>query len=310
MSQPILNIKDLTKIFDPDVLKKKFCAVDRLSMSFEEGKVTGLLGHNGAGKTTAIRMILGLIRPNSGVIEFRGKPISYKDRRVIGYMPETNRLPQSLTPEEALRSHLNCYPGINVTKELIADTLNKVGLEKHKKKKIKELSKGLGRRIAWALATTHDPDFLILDEPMSGLDPLGRAEFSEWILELRRRNKAILLCMHELEMIDQLCDEVVMLARGRLVYSSHDEGLEDKVTWLLSASGIKRDSLDALTSHLPAPFSRDTIDLAHRFWFKDQQVALRWLKTLSTEGVLIQEFKEDRSLYLNKLLELYKGSAK
>jgi ABC-2 type transport system ATP-binding protein len=310
MTQPILNIKDLTKIFNADVLKKKFCAVDHLSLSFEEGKVTGLLGHNGAGKTTTIRMILGLIRPNSGLIEFRGKPISYMDRRVIGYMPETNRLPQSLTPEEALRSHLNCYAGINVTKELIANTLEKVGLEKHKKKKIKELSKGLGRRIAWALATTHDPDFLILDEPMSGLDPLGRAEFSEWILELRQRNKAILLCMHELEMIDQLCDEVVMLARGRLVYSSHDEGVENRVMWLLSASGISRDSLDALTSHLPACFSRETVDLAHKFWFKDQQVALKWLKTLSTEGVLIQEFKEDHSLYLNKLLALYKGIAK
>jgi ABC-type multidrug transport system ATPase subunit len=145
---------------------------------------------------------------------------------------------------------------------------------------------------------------------MSGLDPLGRAEFSEWILELRQRNKAILLCMHELEMIDQLCDEVVMLARGRLVYSSHDEGVENRVMWLLSASGISRDSLDALTSHLPASFSRETVDLAHKFWFKDQQVALKWLKTLSTEGVLIQEFKEDHSLYLNKLLALYKGIAK
>ncbi len=310
MNEPILVIKDLTKIFNADVLKKKFCAVDSLSLTFEEGKVTGLLGHNGAGKTTTIRMILGLIRPNSGQIEFRGKPISYLDRRIIGYMPETNRLPQSLTPEEALRSHLNCYEGIKVTKELISNTLEKAGLEKHKKKKIKELSKGLGRRVAWTLATTHDPDFLILDEPMSGLDPLGRAEFTEWILQLRQRNKAVLLCMHELEMIDQLCDEVVMLSRGRLIYASHNEEKSERVMWHLSVSGIGRESLENLTGALPAPSLRETQDLSHKLWFKDQQQALKWLKALSSEGVLIQEFKEDHSPYLNRLLAMYKGDAK
>jgi len=310
MTQPILALKSLTKIYNSDVLKKKFCAVDSLSLAFEEGKVTGLLGHNGAGKTTTIRMILGLVRPNVGLIEFRGKPISYSDRRVIGYMPETNRLPQSLTPEEALRSHLSCYPGVKVTKELIANTLEQVGLEKHKTKKIKELSKGLGRRVAWALATTHDPDFLILDEPMSGLDPLGRAEFSQWILQLRKRNKAILLCMHELEMIDQLCDEVVMLSRGRLIYASHNEEKSDRVMWHLCVSGIGLENLEPLISGLPAANYQETLEFAHKFWFKDQHIGLKWLKALSSEGVLIQEFKEDHAPYLNRLLDMYKGDAK
>lgn len=308
MSEPILEIKNITKIFNTDVLKKKFCAVDNLSLSFEEGKVTGLLGHNGAGKTTTIRMILGLVRPNSGSIHFRGKPLTHTERRVIGYMPETNRLPQSLTPEEALRAHLMCYQGVKVTKQLIAETLNKVGLERHKTKKIKELSKGLGRRIAWALATTHNPDFLILDEPMSGLDPLGRAEFGEWILDLRRKNKAILLCIHELELIEKLCDNVVLLNRGKLVYSSKNEQSSQHQLWQLSISGINREALNSLSADLAPAESIVSHDFQHTISLRDQSLAIRWLKCLSTQGVLINEFKHDQSQYLERLLLLYKGA--
>ena len=308
MSESILEIKNLTKIFNTDVLKKKFCAVDNLSLSFEEGKVTGLLGHNGAGKTTTIRMILGLVRPNSGTINFRGQPLTYRERRVIGYMPETNRLPQSLTPEEALKAHLSCYPGIKVTRDLVTETLNRVGLERHKTKKIKELSKGLGRRIAWALATTHDPDFLILDEPMSGLDPLGRAQFGEWILELKRRNKAILLCIHELELIEKLCDNVVLLNGGKLVYSSKDEQSAQHQLWQLSVSGIHREALNSLVADLPPAESILSQEFQHTISLKDQSLAIRWLKCLSTHGVLINEFKHDQSQYLERLLSMYRGA--
>jgi ABC-type multidrug transport system ATPase subunit len=186
--------------------------------------------------------------------------------------------------------------------------LHKVGLERHKTKKIKELSKGLGRRIAWALATTHNPDFLILDEPMSGLDPLGRAEFGEWILDLRRKNKAILLCIHELELIEKLCDDVVLLNAGKLVYSSKNELSSQHQLWQLSISGINREALHSLSADLPPAESIVSNDFQHTISLKDQSLAIRWLKCLSTHGVLINEFKHDQSQYLERLLLLYKGA--
>ena len=162
-------------------------------MSFEvlKGKCTGFLGHNGAGKTTSIKMILGLTNITSGSIEFEGENIKSVSNSNFGYMAETSKLPSHLTCYEALKYHCMLYD-IQDETSLIDEKLKEIELWDHKNKRLSELSKGMGRRISWALATIHKPKLLILDEPFSGLDPKGRILIEKLIVE--EKEKIYLSC--------------------------------------------------------------------------------------------------------------------
>lgn len=220
-----LVINGLSKIFNHDLLKKKQIALDSLNCEFPGGRCTGLLGHNGAGKTTTIRIILGLIRPDAGSVTFEGAPITLAVRRRLGYMPEINKLNGSLTPAEVLDFHLGLMnpEGARTRQErrtTVGRLLEEVGLKGHAKKRIGKLSKGMARRVAWALAVSHKPHLLILDEPSSGLDPLGRRDMMRWIQGEKERGTTIVLCTHELSQVKMLCDELHLLRAGKLVLTS------------------------------------------------------------------------------------------
>ncbi len=135
----ILEIKNLSKRFDKDLFKKSQTVLDSLSCGFPEAQCTGLMGHNGAGKTTTIRTIFGLIRPDAGEVLFRGSPLTLKDKRRIGYMPETNKLPVNLTCEEILLHHLKVFNPTEISprhyKETVKGKLEEIGLWDHRKKK-------------------------------------------------------------------------------------------------------------------------------------------------------------------------------
>ena len=227
---PILKCMNLNKTFKKDLLKKNVTTLNNLSCEFEDKKLTVLLGHNGAGKTTLIKSILGLIKPDSGEIYFKGKKITQSDRAQIGFMPENNWIPSLLTPYETLQFHAKLFPQIIDTKNKVHHLLAKVGLEKHMHKQNKNLSKGMGRRLAWAMASIHEPQLLILDEPYSGLDPVGRQELLDWLSEQYKKNVSILLCTHELHYLPKETDKLVIFNQGKLAYSdtanplpSHDE---------------------------------------------------------------------------------------
>lgn len=222
MSNVCLSVKNVSKIYSSDLLKKSVKAVDDLSFNVREGECTGFLGHNGAGKTTTIKMILGLTKENSGKVLFKNSPIDKETKSKIGYMAEINKLPQHLSCYEALKYHCMLF-GLKNEKELIELKLREVQLWEHKSKKLKDLSKGMGRRISWAMATVHSPELLILDEPFSGLDPKGRILIEKLINKQKSQGISILLCTHEIDAISRICDNFYIINKGKLVFDSQDD---------------------------------------------------------------------------------------
>jgi ABC-2 type transport system ATP-binding protein len=233
MSTAILELQNLNKTFKQDLLKRSHHALKDVSCSFEKGKGTAILGHNGAGKTTTLRTVLGLLHPDSGEILFEGKPIVTEDRRQIGYMPETNKLPGELRSEELLYFHLNLYKPEMKRQEKdqrVEEKLEEVGLlKKHRRAKIHQLSKGLGRRLAWAMASIHQPRLLILDEPFTGMDPLGRNELSEWISSTLKTGRSVLMTTHDLKSAKELCSKMVIFREGEVAYQGDSTLAEEDV---------------------------------------------------------------------------------
>lgn len=219
MDSQFLEVTDVTKTYRAGAFKRKVAALDGLTIAFPLHKCTGLFGHNGAGKTTLIRLIFSISSPSKGHITLDGTEIEQMDRNRIGYMPEVDKTANVLTPWEILLNHCAIFRVEN-PKERATAALRRVGLLASKHKKSRELSKGMGRRLAFAQAVIHEPQFLVLDEPFSGLDPLGRSEMHGWINEQKARETTIILCSHELKEAYALCDEFNIIRKGRLVYST------------------------------------------------------------------------------------------
>ncbi len=322
MSTPILELQNLRKVFDHDLLRKKEVVIDQLSCTFPSGKCTGLFGHNGAGKTTTIRMIFGMIKPDQGQILFNGRPLQLADKQQIGYMPETNKLPAALTPEEILHHQLSIY-GVGrdraERKALVTSSLARVGLANHKTKRIGKLSKGMGRRLAWAQATIHNPSLVILDEPSSGMDPLGRRDMNDWIGELKQRGTSILLCTHDLGAMENLCDEFHILRAGRLVYSTLQAvSGQDKYQvrrsgktpiYQLKVSGLTLDHLAKAKQELQLPTYSDAQQdgLLATIYFDDYGHVAPWLNFFNTRGIVIVSFGAAPALEGQALGELFDG---
>lgn len=217
----ILESEDLRKVYSNDLMKGKQIALAGINCKVHEETLTAICGHNGAGKTTFLRVVLGLTKADQGKVLFRGKKIDKKNRVDIGYMPEVNRNAPTLTPFETLDFQLKLYFRGRLAKpkrfENIKNVLTKVGLWEHRHKKNIALSKGMGRRLGWAQATIHRPSLLILDEPFSGLDPLGRNQLKGWIQEMKKEKVTILLCTHELEVWQKLCEHLIVFNSGKIV---------------------------------------------------------------------------------------------
>lgn len=198
-----------------------------LDLEVRTGEVFGLLGPNGAGKTTLIKSMIGLIQYDKGSINIFGRPsLSADARRRIGYMPEVANYYWYLTPEEllALCGRL-CAMDEAVLKKEIDRVLAVVGLSSHKKRTIRSFSKGMQGRLNIAQALLHDPDLFILDEPFSGLDPLGRIQVRTIVKKLKDSGKTILLSSHELSEAELICDHIAIIRSGRIVRQGAVENL-------------------------------------------------------------------------------------
>lgn len=200
-----IEARELTKEFG-DVV-----AVDRLSFRVETGEVVGLLGANGAGKTTTMKMLLGLLPPTSGDARIAGTRVSDIDRRVMGYVPQGLGLYRDLTVSENLEFHASAY-GVPVP------SLDDEGLGHVADRRVAALSLGLRRRVAFVVARCHDPEVLILDEPTSGVAPLGRSRLWETIHATADSGTAILVSTHYMDEAEE-CDRVVLMANGSEVAS-------------------------------------------------------------------------------------------
>lgn len=187
-------------------------------MQVERGEVFGFLGPNGAGKSTTIKLLVGLIFPTSGTARILGKPISdVAMHQNIGYLPEQPYFYDYLTAPELL-DYFARFHNLKATerRERVASMLKKVGLETARKIQLRKYSKGMLQRVGLAQAILHDPEVLILDEPMSGLDPVGRHEVRDIVLELKRAGKTVLFSTHILPDAEMLCDRVGVIVGGKL----------------------------------------------------------------------------------------------
>jgi len=214
-----IEIENLTKDYPFGFLHlKKKRSLEGLTMQVEHGEVFGFLGPNGAGKSTTIKLLVGLIFPDAGTASILGKPITdIEMHHNIGYLPEQPYFYDYLTAAEVLDYFARFH---NLTAadrhERVSRMLKKVGLETARKIQLRKYSKGMLQRVGLAQAILHDPQVVILDEPMSGLDPIGRREVRDIILELKREGKTVLFSTHILSDAEMLCDRVGVIVGGKL----------------------------------------------------------------------------------------------
>ncbi len=201
-----------------DGVRKSFAghqAVKELSLEVPRGSVFGLLGPNGAGKTTTLRMVMNVFAPDAGRIEILGRPADDATRDRIGYMPEERGLYPRMVLEEQL-VFLAAIKGVGRAEALrrLGPWLERFSLTDWRKKKTNELSKGMQQKAQFIATVLHEPEILIMDEPMSGLDPVGMDVMRETMLDLRRRGATIVLSSHQMETVEKLCDRVALIDRG------------------------------------------------------------------------------------------------
>src|SRR5215469_10412584 len=196
----------------------KFKAVSNLSMEVKEGTIFGFLGANGAGKTTTMRMILDIIRPDSGRITWDGRAVSEVPRRNWGYLPEERGLYPKMRVDDQLLylARLNGLPKQRAF-QAMEEWLERFQINANRKKKIEELSKGNQQKVQFLATILHDPMILVMDEPFSGLDPVNANVLKEAFLEMNRRGKTIIFSTHQLEQAEELCQDIVIINKGQSV---------------------------------------------------------------------------------------------
>ena len=220
MSTPAIKIEGLTKDYAVGFWRKKMRrSLDHLDLEVKEGEAFGFLGPNGAGKTTTLKLLMGLIFPTSGSAQVRGRSIAdVSMHREIGYMPEQPYFYDYLTARELL-DYFARFFGFSATErqQRIKKFLELVGLAESADVQLRKFSKGMLQRVGIAQAILHDPQVIFLDEPMSGLDPVGRREVRDIILELKKQGRTVFFSTHILSDAEMLCDRVAVLVGGKLL---------------------------------------------------------------------------------------------
>ena len=217
-SEVIIETRNLTKVYRDFWGRQKVRALKALDLEVRRGEIFGLLGPNGSGKTTTIKLLLGLLFPTSGQALVFGRDATdvTKNER-IGYLPEESYLYRFLNAEETLDFYGRLFnmPG-PVRRQRTAELIEMLGLEWAKGRQLKEYSKGMTRRIGLAQALINDPELIVLDEPTTGLDPIGTREMKDMILDLRAKGKTVLMCSHLLADVQDVCDRIAILYQGEL----------------------------------------------------------------------------------------------
>jgi len=270
----VVETRNLTKIYRDFWGRQKVRALKALDLEVQRGEIFGLLGPNGSGKTTTIKLLLGLLFPTSGEALVFGRDATEvtKNER-LGYLPEESYLYRFLNAEETLDFYGRLF---NMTaakrRERTRELINLVGLNWAKRRQLKEYSKGMTRRIGLAQALINDPELILLDEPTTGLDPIGIREMKDLILELKKHGKTIIMCSHLLADVQDVCDRIAILHQGELkelgrvdsllkvrdVTDIRVQGLseqaKEEIKAVIERSGGKLQSMDNPTSTLEELF--------------------------------------------------------
>ncbi len=238
----IVDTRKLTKIYRDFWGRQKKTALRALNLEIYKGEIFGLLGPNGSGKTTTIKMLLGLLFPTEGEAFLFGQDAAdVRKNERIGYLPEESYLYRFLNAEETLDFYgrlFNLDP--NVRNKRAQELIERVGLKNDRKRILREYSKGMRQRIGLAQALINDPELVILDEPTSGLDPLGAKWMKDLIVDLRGQGKTVVMCSHRLEDVQDVCDRIAILYNGDLqTLGKVSSLLEDAVRLEVRASQVK-----------------------------------------------------------------------
>jgi ABC-2 type transport system ATP-binding protein len=218
VSEPVLELSNVTKRFGD------FTAVNDLSLSLPRGSILGFLGPNGAGKTTTLRMLLGILQPDTGSIRVLGQGIGQVRER-IGYLPEERGLYRRMRADAAI-AYIATLKGLRSADALARarKLLDEFGLGKFARVRIEGLSKGMAQKVQLLAAVAHDPEFVILDEPFSGLDPVNQSDLEVFVRKLATEGKTILFSTHTMQHAERLCDQLVIVAKGRKLFDGTLEG--------------------------------------------------------------------------------------
>ncbi len=250
----VLTIKNLHKSYKTGFIPRRKPVLKGISLSVQAGEIFGYLGPNGAGKTTTLKCILGLIFPDTGEIRLFGEPhLSLAAKERIGYLPENPYFYEYLTAEEFLEFYAQLFPGSRQEKEKkIKQLLRLVGLEAAASLQLRRFSKGMLQRVGLAQALINDPELVFLDEPLGGLDPIGRKELRDVIVSLKDAGKTVFLCSHILQDIEMICDRVAIIISGRIAaQGSLQDLISEKILFTeVTLSGVPREELEGLGEFL------------------------------------------------------------
>ncbi len=282
----ILRVENASKIFGD------YKAVNDVSFSLEKGRILGLLGPNGAGKTTLIRMITNIYFPDEGEIFLFDKPISSELQNNIGYLPEERGLYKKLKVIDQL-IYFGSLKGMSRSEASKAGKkwLKILGAAEWENKKIQELSKGMQQKIQFITTILHNPDFLILDEPFSGFDPVNMKALKDIILELKAEGKTIILSTHIMQQVEELCDDVCLINKGRLVLSGNVR--EIKKSFGKDTVLIEYDGVDTFLNELGLEFTNKS----------DGRAEFRLNNLNITPAQLLRKLSENLGIYRFELSE-------
>ncbi len=245
----VIRTRNLQKVYRDFWGRQKVRALKSLDLEVHRGELFGLLGPNGSGKTTSIKLILGLLFPTEGEVTVFGRPATdvQKNER-IGYLPEESYLYRFLNAEETLDFYGRLFnmPG-KQRKERVNELIHLVRIDGARKRQLREYSKGMARRIGLAQALINDPELIILDEPTTGLDPIGVREMKDMIIRLREQGKTILMCSHRLDDVQDVCDRIAILHQGELKELGRvDSLLKVADVTEIRATGLSNDAKEAI----------------------------------------------------------------
>lgn len=254
--QPAISVRDLTKDFRVGLRGVKLRAVDNLTLSIPRGQVYGLLGPNGCGKSTTLKIVLGLVPATSGSFTLLGHDSASPEARArIGFLPEAPYFHRFLTGRELVR-YCARLSGVAADRVDAAtdEALELASMTEAGNRRVGTYSKGMLQRIGLAQAVVHDPELIVLDEPTAGVDPVGSAAIGKMIQAMRQRGKTIVLCSHLLGQVEQVCDRIAVMDRGRLVLEGHiDEVLAQRGVHQISVEGLtpaaRQAAEEALSRH-------------------------------------------------------------
>ncbi len=240
----VIEIKNLKKYYRYGVRSIAIKALDGISLSVSEGEVFGLIGPNGAGKSTTIKILLGLIRQNAGECLLFDKPVCKETKKMIGYLPENPYFYKYLTGLELVSFYAKLC-GLNAKESKVSaeNALEIVGLADAMNRPISLYSKGMVQRAGIAQAIVHNPKLVVLDEPASGLDPVGAADMVNIILRLKNEGKTVLLCSHIMSEVEKLCSRVAILCGGKIAAI----GELDKLLEINGRTNFELDNADDIT---------------------------------------------------------------